>query len=169
MKNECVLIKKKELEALKEPYYVAKKEFDLSLKEVKSKNDIDQKKLRDEIYELRLKIQNNPPALHPMKLRIVIEDYNRDRPYYDRTTPFNYIEPINFELDRPISRQISNLVSIVTKSLFDKSVERAEEIKKINIKELTENVENKCYTEVANMKYFKRRNFLKKFKIKKNI
>jgi len=165
MNNEkdYVLIKSKDLEALKEPYYVAKKEFDLALKEVNSKNDIDQKKLRDQIYELQIKIQNNPPELHPMKLSIVIEDYNRDRPYYDRSTPYNYIEPINFELDQPISRQISNIVSIVTKSLFAKS----EEIKKINIKELTEKTENKCYTEVANMEYFERRNFLKKFKIKK--
>jgi len=165
--NDCVLIKNKDLEALKEPYYVAKKEFDLSLKEQKKLYQEEETKLRNEIYELKMKIKNNPPSIDPMKIKIIFEDYNRERNYNDRTTPYNYIDPVNIKLDQPLHRQINRILSSFSEKLFNKSIEKSEEIKKINIKTLTEEVQKKCYTEVSNMEYFERRNFLKKFKIKR--
>lgn len=166
--NECVLIKSKDLDALKEPYYVAKKEFDLELKEEIIRNTKERQKLYDTISELNIKIQNNPPAVDAMKLRIIFEDFNRERKYHNNTSPYTGIEAVNFKLDSPLYRQISNILSNFSKMLFDKSVEKAENIKKINVEKLTKEVEKRCYTEVSNMEYFERRNFLRKFKIKKD-
>lgn len=162
--KECVLIKKKDLEALKEPYYVAKKEFDLELKNDTIKNDIETSKLREEIYNLKTKIKNNPPSIDPIKIKIVFEDYNRDRKYYDRTTPYNYIEPVNVKLDAPLHRQINRILSNFSEKLFNKSIEKAEEIKKINTEELIKSTEDKCYKAIANMCYFERIKFLNKHK-----
>ena len=168
--KDCILIKKKELDALKEPYLFAKKEFDLKLKKLTDENYIEQTKLLEEIKELKDQIKNTPPVIDPMRIAIYIENYDKFSYNNNGYTyiPNTNITPININLDESLYSQIRKILHDFSESEMNKCIKKSKEIKDINIKQIVKNIEEKCYTEVSNMEYFERRNFLKKFKEKKD-
>ena len=74
--------------------------------------------------------------------------------------------PININLDNSLYSQIRRILSNFSESVMNKCIKNSEKIRDININKIVKDTENKCYTEISNMEYFERRNFLKKYKIK---
>ena len=166
--NECVLVKRKELESLKEPYEKAKKEFEIEIEKLKEEHRELIKRMNIQMEDLREKAKQNP--VDPLKLVISFErEYSSGRGFISEVTsyPIQSIKPQNFMLDTPLYSQIKNITKLISKDVLH----RANEIRKIDTQKLVENTEKetrvKVLTEVANMFWLDRIDYLKEYKKKK--
>lgn len=165
--DQCILIKKKDYEVL-----IGNQE-----KTIKKYTD-ENFKLNGEIFELKERIkelENTPPKIkvNPLKLEVVLREiytgYTHD--YYGNTRPGTVQEysrysatPINFDMDKNLSKQILSIVGLISKKLFLIKEEKESDMRTKLVKLITYEIQQECYKKLANMNWLNRIDFLRKYK-----
>ena len=156
--DQCILIKKKDYEVLiGNQEQIIKKHTDVNYK------------LTKEIFDLKQRIKEleNLPRkvkVNPLKLEVILKEVHTGLHTGVEEISTYYTRPINFSLDRNLSRQILNIVGIISKKLINIKIEKEYVMREKLIQEITESNSEECYKKMANMNWLNRIDFLRKYK-----
>lgn len=121
MNETCTLIKNSELSALREEVAKCKKytKETIEKKTAQLKNDISEKDKEIDALKKTIEQMEKHPQVDPMKLTLFLQKASWNLKYAgcgayreDLVVNDNVVEPINFNLDQPLAKQIRNMLTI---------------------------------------------------------
>lgn len=159
MAGECILIKQSELDEIKKHHPDAK------LLEKIQKLEEDLKRSRDDLsinLAENRKLRESPIIqIDPLKIEMSFFEKYVERSNYGNYNSYSgnkyyLIHPVNFSLNEKLRKQIEAIIKLIQERL----IRDFEYYKKENILVMEEAIKNK----IANMGYWERRKYLKKYR-----